>query len=586
MRAGFERHAGDVAAQRPVAPLESTHAELTAKLHRLRAEAHVFARLSPREKARLLRAALGRFSDLSERMVEQACLAKGVDPRSQLAGEEWFSGPCISIRAMRLFADALDAVAEYGAPRIETTEAQSLPNGRTSVRALPGSGYDRAVFPGWSAEVWLDGRIRPGAVAEAQASFYRRRDPEGKVTLVLGAGNVASISVLDVLYHSFVEGAVCLLKMSPVNAYLGPFFELAFEPFVTRGFFAIAYGGPDIGAFLVDHPLVDAIHVTGSIQTHDRIVWGPPGPERDARKSAGRPLTRKPITSELGNVSPVLVVPTTYSDRELDTIAWKIAGMVAQNASFNCVAGKLIVTARGFAQRDELLARLGRLFESTPTRVAHYPGAEDRHRSLVSAAGDARVQHFGEGGGGKLPWTLISGVDSESDSPLFTTEPFCSIITETQVSSTDPVEFLSEATDFVNDSVWGTLNATVMIPGRLEHDARVGRALDDALVALRYGTVGVNLWPAVSYGLGSTPWGGYPGSTLADAQSGIGWGHDALMLEEVEKVICRTPLLGLREYVWYPGHRRLAELGRALARLEAQPRPSGVLGAAWALVRR
>ncbi len=42
----------------------------------------------------------------------------------------------------------------------------------------------------------------------------------GKLALVLGAGNVASIAPLDVLHKLFIENQVCLLKLNPVNDYL------------------------------------------------------------------------------------------------------------------------------------------------------------------------------------------------------------------------------------------------------------------------------------------------------------------------------------------------------------------------------
>ena len=64
-----------------------------------------------------------------------------------------------------------------------------------------------------------------------------------------------------------------------------------------------------MGAYLTTHPMVDAIHVTGSHATHEAIVWGPPGPEREARKARHDPVIKKPVTSELGNVSPAVVVP-------------------------------------------------------------------------------------------------------------------------------------------------------------------------------------------------------------------------------------------------------------------------------------
>src|SRR5439155_10486194 len=115
----------------------------------------------------------------------------------------------------------------------------------------------------------------------------------------------------------FNEGKVCAVKMNPVNAYLGPYLERAFAEAVREGFLAILYGGADEGAYLTAHSHIDEIHITGSDQTYDRIVWGPPGLERVQRKAEGRPLLGKTITAELGNVSPVIVMPGPYSGRKL-----------------------------------------------------------------------------------------------------------------------------------------------------------------------------------------------------------------------------------------------------------------------------
>src|SRR5512133_4066820 len=97
----------------------------------------------------------------------------------------------------------------------------------------------------------------------------------------------------------------------------------------------------------------------------------------------GEPLLRKEITSELGNVTPVIVVPGPWSDRELAYQADSVAGMLVHNASFNCVAGKVLVTPRGWALRDRFLELVRGFLTRSPARRAWYPGAEDRWRQLT-----------------------------------------------------------------------------------------------------------------------------------------------------------------------------------------------------------
>src|SRR6185312_10050440 len=238
------------------------------------------------------------------------------------------------------------------------------------------------------------------------------------------------------------------------------------------------YGGAEVGSYLCYHPSVSDVHITGSDKTHDLIVWGPPGPEREDRKRRNDPLLKKPITSELGNVSPVLVVPGPYSDAELASMAVNVAGMITNNASFNCNAAKLLVLGKGWTQRDAFIGLLSNALAQVPARRAYYPGAQSRFESLTSGKGD--VRKFGAGDAQTLPWTLVLGLDAaDKGETNFYTEPFCSILSETSLGSTDPVEFLRESVRFANDQVWGTLNACIFVHPKIEGSATNQAAIDD-----------------------------------------------------------------------------------------------------------
>jgi aldehyde dehydrogenase (NAD(P)+) len=109
----------------------------------------------------------------------------------------------------------------------------------------------------------------------------------------------------------------------------------------------------------------------------------------------------------------------------------------------------------------------------------------------------------------------------------------------------------------------------LFVPSSLERDPSVEAAVAAAIDELRYGTVAVNYWPAIGYGTGTPPWGGHPSSSLQDAQSGIGFVHNALMLERIQKVVLRGPLRRFPKPFYHPGHRRLAPLARALFDFES-----------------
>ncbi|MCC6215143.1 MAG: aldehyde dehydrogenase family protein [Polyangiaceae bacterium] len=552
----------------PVAP--TPERQLDEALARLRGKAQEFARAPIGAKLGWLSELNRRLLDVSEEWVRAACRAKGIEFGTPLAGEEWLAGPAVTVRNVRLLIEALGDVQATGAPRVDSGAVRERDGGGLAVQVTPHGAFDKALFGGFVCETWLQSNVKRGAIAEDQAGFYRRRDPEGGVSLVLGAGNVASIPPMDALYKMFVEGQVVLLKMNPVNEYLGPFLARAFSHLIDLGYLAIVYGGAPVGSYLCQHELVDDIHITGSDKTHDLIVWGPPGDERDRRKAARDPVLKKKITSELGNVSPVVVVPSSYSEKELDAMAHGIAGMVTNNASFNCNAAKLLVLPRGWAQRDALMARVGSALQKAPPRKAYYPGAFERYEALTGER--AGVQRFGEGQEGTLPWTIVPGLESSSANERnFHMEPFCAILSETTIGSADPAEFLAAAEPFCNDVVWGTLSCMLFVPPSVEKDATLGPAFESLVSALRYGSVAVNCWAGLVYGLGTPPWGGHPSATLENIQSGLGWVHNTPMFESIEKAVLRSPLVPFPKPAWYPGHRTLHEVGRKLTRFEASP---------------
>jgi acyl-CoA reductase-like NAD-dependent aldehyde dehydrogenase len=544
--------------------------ELDGHVERLRDRAREFARLPIATKIALIEDSILGTRGVAADWVAAACRAKGISPSAPVAGEEWIAGPAITLRNMRFLVRALRETKQHGAPVFAGNAFRDLAHGAVAVRVAPYDSFDSALYGGLSAETWLQPGIGRADVAARQASFYKKTDPEGRVCLVLGAGNVASIPPMDILYKMFVDGSVVLLKMNPVNEYLGPFLERALKPLVDRGYLAIVYGGAEVGSHLCYHPLVGEVHITGSDKTHDLIVWGPPGPERDDRKRRNDPLLKKPITSELGNVSPVIVVPGPYTDAELSSMAENTAGMVTNNGSFNCNAAKLLVLPKGWSLRDAFIQKLSSVLAGVPPRAAYYPGAFQRYDALTKGHSD--VRKLGAGTDQALPWTLVLGLDpGDANEKNFVTEPFCAVLSEVSIGSSDPLEFLQAAVPFANDRVWGTLNAMLFVHPKIQAAPSAKAAVDGALRDLRYGTVAVNVWPALGYALVSTPWGGHPSATLANVQSGLGWVHNSVMLEGIEKCVVRTPLKPMPKHVYFPSHKTLGLLGRRLVEFEGAP---------------
>ncbi len=510
---------------------------------------------------------------VAERWVEGGCALKGIPQGSPLAGEEWLAGPMATLRNVRLLAESL---AQNGQPK---AAVHTRADGQSVAQVLPRNFQDRAIFSGMTAEVWIE----PGKPA-SQGAIYRAPQGEkapGKVCLVLGGGNVSSIPPMDVLYKLFVENEVVVLKMNPVNAFVGAHLEQAFRALIDDGYLAIVYGGAEVGAYLAKHPKIDSLHVTGSDRTYDAIVWGTDPVERARRKAANDPLNTRPFSAELGCVTPILVVPGPWSHSDLEFQARHVASMVAQNASFNCNAAKVLVTAKAWLQRGTFLANVETALAAVPARKAYYPGAEARYRGFVDHYAQAKV--IGTEGEGVVPWTIIPGVSTDAGEYALTNEAFCGVLAETSLPAEDPRQFLEEAVAFANDRCWGTLSVCVLVhPSTAEMYAE---ELDRAVAGLRYGGIGVNCWPGMIYALGVTSWGAFPGHDRADIRSGSGVVHNTMLFDHPQKSVVRAPFRMRPKPPYFSDNTNMAEIGRKLVGFEAAPSWGKLVGVGMAAMR-
>ena len=544
-----------------------------------------FAKLSLDERIALLESFRDGYRRIALESAKAACVAKGIDFDSPMAAEELLGGPMITIRILRLTAESLREVKKYGAPRLDRKAFRQLDDGRWAVQVFPNSAIDGTLLAKHTGEVYLRAGITPDNIREHQATFYKQPHG-GKLCLVLGGGNVNAIAPTDVAYKMFVEGTACILKMNPVNAYLGPFIEQAFAPAIARGFLAVVYGGAEEGAHLVNHPSIDEVHITGSDKTHDAMVWGPPGSEAAARRARNEPLLGKEVSSELGCITPVIVVPGPYADGELRFQGRNIAGMIANNASFNCNSAKLLVTSKPWAGRQALLQRIEEGLKLTRTRKAYYPGAEERWKSFVD--GRENVKLVGNPGPGELPWAIITDVDkSKRDDRVYSVEPWCGLMSEVNFDTQDVAQYLDEAVKFVNERVWGTLSTMMVVHPSTLADPAGKAAVEKAVRELRYGAVVVNTWAGAVFGLGVAPWGAHPSSTPQDIQSGRGWVHNTFMFahDAIEKFVLRAPVKTSPIHPWFPGHKTADALAKKLIDFEMGPSWLKVPGIAASALR-
>ena len=491
--------------------------------------------------------------------VATSCEAKGIDPDSNLAAEEWLNGPMSVLRNLRL----LDRTLAGLLGRAPSAKG-SFRAGQDTISVMPRNLEDRLLFLGFRAAVWL----QPGV--EAQDAPVQEKELVGRepgVAALLSAGNVSSIGPQDFLHLLFARNRACVLKTNPVNEDLAPHLERAFRVAIELGLLQIVVGGAEEGAALVHHAQVDEVHITGSAATYDSIVWGDPQ-VREANRASGTSTLNKPISAELGCVTPVIVVPGVWSAREMRHQVENVSSMLVNNASFNCVAAKVLVTSLDWPQRKEFLDAVARELEQIPTRRAYYPGSAERHRAFCEA--HPNLQLLGQGQDGNLPWAFATGLDSDDPFPLaFGKEAWCGVLAETPLRGASAPEFLPRAVEFCNRRLFGTLSCTLIMDPRSAR--RHSSSYEAALADLRYGSIAVNHWTGVAYGLGVIPWGAHPGHTREDIQSGVGFVHNTELLDGVQKSVLEGPFLPLFKPLWFARHKHALATAKALTRYEARP---------------
>ena len=503
-----------------------------AALADLNAAKDAWVKLTPADRIALLSGMKDGIMKVAEGWAETSARKKGLVVGTAIAGEEWLAGPYATIAGVNAYMATLNEME--GKTFVDHLPQRELATGQLGVKVLPHSIWDRLLLSGVNAEVWMQKGVTPANLKKHTAIAYDVpiQDRVGKVALVLGAGNVAAITPLDVLQKLLIEDQVVILKMNPINDYLTDFYKIAMKPFIDGGFLRIVKGDAKGGAYLCEHPIVEELHITGSDATHDAIVWGV-GAEGAANKKAGTPKNTKRFTSELGSVSPTIVVPGPWSSADIKFQAENIATMKLHNSGHNCVALQTLVMPKGWAKGAALMDALKSVI-ATSTRPTWYPGAAQRLEDYANNGGKVETIKRGP-----IAPPVVIGEISE-DSYNRSCEVFGPALGVKELDAQNAEAFLIAAIEYANTELWGTLGANIVIhPKTIRQIGK--KRFEEILGELKYGTIAINTWTGLAFLVTACPWGAFPGHTLDNVGSGIGTVHNAFMLEKTEKTVIQAP---------------------------------------------
>ena len=485
------------------------------------------------EKIPLFKSLSSKTSSVAKDWVDAAVKAKSINVNSPLSGEEWTSGPWALIYGAESMVGTLKALDNGKNPPIG--KIRSRPDGQLVANIFPYNIYHHLLLSGIRAEVWMQKNVNKDNFDDHIAQVYKSNSQNGSVSLVLGAGNVSSIPPLDVLDRLFAHLSVSILKMHPVNDYLKDIFEKIFEDFISAGFVQIVSGGADVGKYLCNHEEIDHIHITGGAKTYNSIVFGS-GEEGEKRKNQGEIQINKTITAELGCVTPIIVVPGPWSKADIKYQAENIATQKLHNASFNCIAGQVLVLPQSWNLSNDLLEEVKSTISSTKLREPYYPGANDRHDAVKQTYGNCEQIDKN----GSFSRLLVTDLDYKSSNEyLFNNEVFVGALAQTFLPGESPKDYLLNTIKFCNEKLWGTLGANIIIHPKTIKE--LGPDLENIISELKYGSIGINTWCAMAFLTAECTWGAFPGHTANDIQSGNGVVHNTRLFDKPEKTVVYAP---------------------------------------------
>ncbi len=277
-------------------------------------------------------------------------------------------------RRARLLGRLADLIEERAG---ELAEIETRDNGKPTFESakvdLPSVVENYRYFAGWADKVG-------GATVPVSGPFlnYTRREPLGVVGAIVPWNFPLSLASWKVA-PALACGNTVVLKpaeQTPLTALkLG---ELALEAGFPPGVLNVIPGrGEPTGQALVEHPYVDKIAFTGSVETGKKVM-----------RSAAENLTE--VHLELGGKSPNVV----FADADLEAAARGATTGIFYGKGEVCAAGSRLYVEESIHGEfmDRLLARAEKMKPGDPTE----PGT--RLGPLVSAAQRERVLDYIESG--------------------------------------------------------------------------------------------------------------------------------------------------------------------------------------------
>lgn len=377
--------------------------------------------------------------------------------------------------------------------------------------------YRVQVFPKTTKEKIFAGAQKAFLYIKGEPKQVNPMDKPAGIIGVLGAGNYSSS--LEMVKALFFENKAVVHKPHPLNEKTDEIWADIFQPLIDMG--AMSFCDADQGKALTKDNRLTQIYFTGGTKTAEAIMKN----------------TKVPVVSECGGNNPCIVVPgdRPWSDKEMAHQAVQIATMAKMNGGAVCGRPQTVITAKGWAQREEFLAALREaILVATPSAGSYYPASIHTWKGFTDAYPDAEVLQPEQGRFEHGKFLLVT--DAEPQSYAATNEAFCQVLTEIPLEGApEALTFLPKAVEFCNESLLGTLAAAILVD---EETKKLHQTvIDQAVLMLNYGSVSVNTMPPFVFFSPYLTWGGNEQRDGQPFVSGYGNFGNLLGFEQVEKSV-------------------------------------------------
>lgn len=369
---------------------------------------------------------------------------------------------------------------------------------------------------------------------EKELNIYDECSNPGTVSLVLGAGNMNFLSIIDVFERVFIHKECVFLKHHPLRPFLYEPYSIILEPLISENIVHMVYD-TSLKSELIKNPHVSHIHFTGSENTYKAIT-------KELSSETN-------VTAELGCATPWIIMPGYWTDKEIKNAVKQIVIAKISGGGSYCMSAQVILIPQHWKQKEIFCISLNEELKKQTPEPAYYPGSIKRKNEIVENCFEF-LENF-DNSITSYPSIMKRTSERNNDVVLidcgilngnssfnnycFDKEVFCPVLVKGEIDyeegNTD--DYLERVCDFANKELHGSLSCSVLFPDSLHSEY----IIEKCIKLLDYGTIAINIWSVIGYMAALV--GGTWGAHYNDRKSGRGRIGNIYKIKYVSKTIIR-----------------------------------------------